>query len=50
MKEEIFLQVVIILVIAILGSNQKKTLINSANPIWRYPDIGNTYIYNITKF
>lgn len=32
MNEEIFLQVIIILVIAILGSNQKKTLINSAIP------------------
>ena len=32
MNEEIFLQVIIILVIAILGSNQKKTLINSVIP------------------
>ena len=32
MNEEIFLQVIIILVIAILGSNPKKTLINSAIP------------------
>ena len=49
MNEDIFLQVIIILVIIIYGNQKKDATRSSVETQSMLPNAGNTYIYNIPK-